>query len=164
MLFGMATSGTGIEELTDVIIALLPSPSEVAGKRAEEQGAADDPFVGELSYFRVMAGTLKSDSHVWNSGEGEDERVGQVFVVTGKETEAVPELGPGDIGAVSKLNSVQTGHTLTEKDRPVTLAGAAFPTPIYRMAVYPTAKTDVDKLTTALARIAEEDPTLLIER
>jgi elongation factor G len=176
VLFGAATSGTGIEELTDAIINLFPSPSEVAGKRAQEQGKADDPlaalvfktsadpFVGKLSYFRVMAGTLKSDSHVWNSSEEVDERVGQVFVVTGKETQAVPELGPGDIGAVSKLNSVQTGHTLAEKDRPVTLNGAAFPTPIYHMAVHPTDKTDVDKLTTALARISEEDPTLVIER
>ncbi len=176
VLFGAATRGAGLEELTDAIISLLPSPDEAGGDRAAEQGAPDDklasfvfktsadPFVGKLSYFRVMAGTMTSDSHVWNSGAGQDERVGQVFVVTGKDTETVPTLGPGDIGAVSKLNSVQTGHTLTAKDGPVTLTGPSYPTPVYRMAVRPTAKTDVDKLTSALVRISEEDPTLVVER
>jgi elongation factor G len=88
VLFGSATKGAGLEELTDAIISLLPSPAEAGADRALEQGDPDDtlasfvfktsadPFVGKLSYFRVMAGTMKSDSHVWNAGAGQDERVG----------------------------------------------------------------------------------------
>ena len=171
VLFGAATAGIGIEELSRALVSLAPSPAE-----AGEIGGPDDtlaafvfkttadPFVGKLSYFRVAAGTLRSDSQIWNSGAGQAERVGQVFVVTGKDTEAVPEIGPGDIGAVSKLASVGTGHTLTEKDSPVTLEGLSFPDPVYEMAIRPTAKTDLDKLTSALSRIAEEDPTLRVER
>ena len=172
VLFGAATAGIGIEELGRALVSLAPSPAEAGG----EIGGPDDtlaafvfkttadPFVGKLSYFRVAAGTLRSDSQIWNSGAGQAERVGQVFVVTGKDTEAVPEIGPGDIGAVSKLASVGTGHTLTEKDSPVTLEGLSFPDPVYEMAIRPTAKTDLDKLTSALSRIAEEDPTLRVER
>ena len=176
ILFGSAPKGIGIKELGEAIVSLLPSPAETGGDRAVEHGEPDgtlaafvfktaaDPFVGKLSYFRMMSGTLKSDSHVWNGGAGQAERIGQVFVVRGKETEAVPELGPGDIGAVSKLTSVLTGHTLTEKENAVILAAPAFPAPVYHMAVHPTARTDVEKLTSALARISEEDPTLRVER
>ena len=176
VLFGSAAAGVGVAELTGALISLCPSPADAGGQRADERGEAGDalaalvfkttadPFVGKLSYFRVMSGTFRGDSQVWNAAPGQSERVGQVFVVTGKDTEAVTEFGPGDIGAVSKLNSVETGHTLTDKDGPVVLDGLTFPDPVYTMAVRPTAKTDVDKLTSALARIAEEDPTLRVER
>ncbi len=176
VLFGAATAGVGIAELCRALVAMAPSPDEAGGGRAAERGGPDDtlaafvfkttadPFVGKLSYFKVMSGTLRSDSQIWNAAASQAERVGQVFVVTGKETEAVPEIGPGDIGAVSKLASVGTGHTLTEKDSPVTLGGMSFPDPVYEMAIRPTAKTDLDKLTSALSRIAEEDPTLRVDR
>ena len=176
VLFGSATTNVGTAELTRSLISLCPSPAEAGANDPKERGEASgtlaavvfkttaDPFVGKLSYFRVMSGTLRSDSQVWNVRAGQAERVGQVFVVTGKDTEAVAEFGPGDIGAVSKLTSVATGHTLTEKDNPITLGGLTFPGPVYEMAIQPTAKTDLDKLTSALSRIAEEDPTLRVQR
>ena len=171
VLFGAATTGAGVPELSSALIAMAPSPADAGiGSDAGGKMAAfvfkttADPFVGKLSYFRVVSGALKSDSQIWNAGAGQGERIGQVFVVTGKDTEAVSELGAGDIGAVSKLGSVETGHTLTEKDSPVSLDGLSFPDPVYSMAIRPTAKTDVDKLSSALARIAEEDPTLKVDR
>ena len=125
---------------------------------------AADPFVGKLSYFRVYSGTFKSDSQLQNANRGEAERIGQVFEVRGRDQEAVPELAAGDIGAVSKLNSVLTGDSITSREQPMILGGLEFPTPVYMMAVYPKTKADVDKMTSSLARIAEEDPSLVLTR
>ena len=81
-----------------------------------------------------------------------------------KEQQPVPALVAGDIGAVSKLSSVLTGNTLCDKEKPLVMAGMDFPHPVYRMAVYPTSQADVDKMTSSLARIAEEDPSILLDR
>ena len=181
---GNSTAEIGTSELMDAIVDYMPSPADVESVMAadgsgeevslscESDGplaavvfkTAADPFVGKLSYIRVYSGTFKSDSQLWNANVSEAERVGQVFIVRGKSQEATTELAAGDIGAVPKLTSVLTGHTLTSKDKPFILPGLNFPSPAYQMAVFPKSKADVDKMTSSMARIAEEDPSLVISR
>jgi elongation factor G len=185
VLLGAATAEAGATELMNAIVDLMPSAAEPAPTNAtnptnQEEVAlacdADgplaalvfkstaDPFVGKLSYLRVYSGAFKSDSQVWNASRGEPERVAQVFIVRGKAQDPVDELGPGDIGAVSKLSSLLTGDTLSQRDTPLVLPGLEFPTPVYQMAAYPRSTADLDKITSALARIGEEDPSLNVTR
>ena len=180
-----STSGTGAREVMDAIVDLMPSPAELAPLKASIAETEDevslsrdsggplaalvfktsaDPFVGKLSYLSVSSGTIKSDSQVWNASRGETERVGQLFMTRGKTTEPVDELAAGDIGAVPKLSSVLTGDTLSQRDKPIVLDGLEFPAPVYQMAVYPKSKADLDKMTSAVARISDEDPSLTITR
>jgi elongation factor G len=123
-----------------------------------------DPFVGKLTYLRVVRGTLKSDSHVWNVNKGADERIGTLYVPVGKDQQAVPELRAGDIGVVPKLTSTGTGDTLCDQQNQVTLDNISFPNPVYTMAVHPASKASVDKLGPSLQRIVEEDPGLQLVR
>ena len=182
VMAGAATVGIGATDLMDAIVNLLPSPAESTtattadGDEVELDGdpngplaaivfkTAADPFVGKLSYFRVYNGTFKSDSQIANATRDESERAGQLFVMTGKEQEPVPGLAPGDIGVVPKISSVLTGDTLTDRGNQLRLAGLEFGPPVHRMAVYPKTKADLDKLTAALARITEEDPSLQLTR
>ena len=185
VMMGAPTAGIGTKELMDAVVDLMPSPASSSPVTAVDSSSkeevtlsmngdgplaatvfktAADPFVGKLSYLRVRSGSLKSDSQVWDANQSEQERIGQVFVVTGKTQEPVDELAPGDIGAVAKLSSVLTGDTLTEKAKPLMLPELAFPSPVYQMAVYPKSKADLDKMTSALARISEEDPSLTVTR
>ena len=185
ILSGASPSGIGVKELMDAIVNYMPSPAEVGPAKAttgssnEEMSlacdsngplaalvfkTAADPFVGKLSYFRVYSGTFKSDSQLWNANESEAERVGQVFAINGKSQEGIPELVAGDIGAVAKMTSVLTGHTVAGREQPLILAGMEFPHAVYQMAVFPKTKSDVDKMTSSLVRISEEDPSLSITR
>ena len=123
-----------------------------------------DPYVGKLTYVRVYSGVLKADSHVWNSNRNHDERIGQVFVVRGKNHEAAPQLVAGDIGAVPKLGETATGDTLTSKEKPIKLAPVDFPEPVFNVAIYPKSKADTEKMSSALARIVEEDTVLKVHR
>jgi elongation factor G len=125
---------------------------------------AADPYVGRLTYLRVISGTLKSDSHLWNANKSVDERLGTLYVQKGKEQEPVAELAAGDIGVVAKLAHTSTGDTLCTKERPVELAPIVFPNPVYSMAVRPTSKAAVDKLGPSLQRLLEEDPGLQLTR
>ncbi|MCY4529140.1 MAG: elongation factor G, partial [Chloroflexi bacterium] len=178
-----ALNGVGVDELLDAIVGLLPSPADrpaqVAQKGDEEiELTADssgplaaqvfktsaDPFVGKLSYFKVFSGTLKSDSQVWNASRNENERTGTAYTIRGKDQEAVEELAAGDIGALAKLNSALTGDTLSDKAEPITLPPLEFPPPVFSMAAFPKSKADVDKLTNAISRMAEEDPSLSVNR
>ncbi|MFC1931298.1 elongation factor G, partial [Chloroflexota bacterium] len=109
-------------------------------------------------------GAIDSNSQVWNATEGAAERIGQLFMLRGKNQEPVPQIKAGDIGAVAKLNVTNTGDTLSSQNKPVKIAPAVFPEPIFSEAVYPKTKADLDKLGTSLARLAEEDPTLKIRR
>ncbi len=182
---GNSTTGIGTSELMNAIIDYMPSPADIepvmatsAGSNEEISMACDsngplaalvfktaaDQFVGKLSYIRVYSGTFKSDSQLLNANEAETERAGQIFVVRGKSQEATTELAAGDIGAVPKLTSALTGHTLASREKPVILPGLQFPDPAYQMAVFPKTKADVDKMTSSMARIAEEDPSLVISR
>ena len=185
ILAGSPLKGIGVTEFMDFAAAYLPSPADSPTVSARVPGSdetseiecdnngplaalvfktAADPFVGKLSYFRVYSGTFQSDSQLQNANRGEAERIGQVFEIRGRDQDAVPELAAGDIGAVTKLNSVLTGDTISTRERPLILGGMEFPSPVYMMAVYPKTKADVDKMTSSLSRIVEEDPSIVLTR
>ena len=176
-----ATTNRGVKLLLDAIVAIAPTPGELqandaAGESIElapEDGdpttlfvwkTIADPFVGKLSYFRVVSGTVTSDSHLQNVNEDEDERLGQVFALRGKDQINVEQLTAGDIGAVAKLVHTHTGNTLCATSRKVTMEPIDFPAPLFAAAVSPRTKADLDKMGQALARLAEEDPTITVTR
>jgi elongation factor G len=182
VLCGAATSNRGVQPLLDAIVDYFPAASTVK-VTAQANGSpvelsADpngplaalvfktlaDPHVGRVSYFRVYSGSLKSNGHLTNAEKGKHERVGQVFYVRGKEHINTDAVVAGDIGAVGKLAATSTGDTLSDEGHPLTLDGIEFPQSAYAAAVNPKTKADLDKLGQALARLAEEDPTLHIGR
>ncbi len=179
ILTGSALQNVAVNRLMDAICDYLPVPAEQ--KVAVSDGSSvdpsetsplaalvfkttADPYVGKLTYFRVYNGVISSNSQVYNANQKAAERVGQLFMMRGKTQEPVTEVGTGDIGAVAKLNVTGTGDTLCVQDKPVKLTPIVFPKPTYREAVYPKTKTDVDKMGMALSRLAEEDPTLQVQR
>jgi elongation factor G len=123
-----------------------------------------DPYVGHITMFRVFSGKIRPDAAVYNAAKGTDERIGQLFSLRGKEHESVSEVPAGDIAAVAKLSHTTTGDTFSTKDDPVTLPAIEMPEPLLAFAITPKTKGDEDKLSTALSRLREEDPTLRIER
>ncbi len=164
-----ATHNVGIQPLLDALVELTPSPVEV-GVNGDSKVSAlvfktvSDPYVGKLNFFRVFSGAIKNDSHVYNVTRGADEHIGPTLFIQGKHQEHVPQIGPGDIGAVAKLHVTGTGDTLSVKDAPVQLDPILFPAPAYGATVVPKTKADLDKLGQALHRILEEDPTLTVDR
>ena len=170
-----ATTEVGVSDLMDAIVDLLPSP-DIAAKREDApeipEGAeanlvfktSADPFVGKLSYFRVYGTPFHGNSEHWNANLEESERVGQVSSPKGKEQVNTDEVVRGDIGVISRLNVTRTGDTLTDRDNPVTLNGIDMPEPFYGLAVTPKTQADLDKMSDALSRLGEEDPSLRISR
>ncbi|MDA0999918.1 MAG: elongation factor G [bacterium] len=124
-----------------------------------------DSFAGKLNYFRVVSGSISSDSSAYNSNRDEKERVGTLLYIQGKNQSPVSEkLGPGDIAAVAKLKNTRTGDTLCADGEKAVITPIAFPSPVISYAVVPKSKGDEEKLSTALARIRDEDPVLAISR
>jgi len=183
VLCGSASGNRGIQQLLDAIVDLMPSAAEtvergtVNGTEVTVEPKADgplaalafktlaDPHVGRVTFLRVYSGTLKSNTHVVDTTrERHEERVGQLFYPRGKEHLNTDAIGPGDIGAVSKLTAVQTGDTLADPSTPLVLPGVVFPTASYSAAVHPKSKGDLDKMGQALHRMVEEDPTLRLGR
>jgi elongation factor G len=185
VLVGSAAKGIGLQALLDAIVRYLPSPADEGPVTARDpksnaevsvppdpNGAplvrvfktAADPFVGRLTYMRVLSGTIKSQAHVWNSTRNEDERIGQLLLLHGKEQEATGELRAGEIGAVAKLSVTETGDTLSSKEKPLVLPPIEFPTPALTLAIEPQSKTDLDKMGPALQRMLEEEPTARVQR
>ena len=178
---GSATQNIGVRELISMIARHVPSPAEV-GTRTTVDGtsitpdpngpfvaqvfkAAADPFVGRLSYFRVISGSLSGQGHVYNVNRREDERIGNLLAVQGKEQENLPKVGPGDIAAVAKLTSTSAGDTLVaDRAHAVQLPPLDFPAPSLQVAIEPESKMDLDKLGPALHRLIEEEPTARIRR
>ncbi len=178
ILCGSAHANKGMQPLLDAIVAYLPSPleaptSEEDAAQLKKAGGAlaalvfktmADPYVGKLTYFRVYSGSFKSDSHIYNANRQRDERVGTLLCVRGKAQEAVAEVPAGDVGAVAKLQETVTGDTLCTKEHPVQLSGIPFPSPVFAAAIEPKTKADLDKLSAALQRIIEEDPTVHVTK
>jgi elongation factor G len=175
--------GTGL--LLDAICDYLPSSEEGATALAADSISEDkegieadtgaplsslvfktsaDPFTGKISYFRVYSGTMFGNSQAWNANKNSMERIGQLFVPVGKQQQAVDQLVAGDIGAVAKLTLTTTGDTLCAHEHPVILEGIDFPEPHFSMAIQPETKGDLDKMSTVLPRICEEDPSLKVRR
>ncbi|HYO12850.1 MAG TPA: elongation factor G [Thermoanaerobaculia bacterium] len=173
--------GIGPAALLDAIVTLLPSPAQrvtpfpaknIGGEDVEVKAdpagpvaalvfkTLSDPFTGKISIFRVVSGTLASDSTVYNPRVEESERLGHLMVLQGKAGTGVPRLVAGDIGGVAKLKTTATGDTLCAKERPVRLGWISIPEPAMAYAVEPKAKGDEEKIGEALARLIDEDPSL----
>ena len=185
VLCGSALRNIGIAGAMDSIIRDFPSPADMPpaegvnpqNEAKEERKASDsepfsalvfktlaDPYVGKLTYFRVYSGVLKSDSHVFNSTKGDEERIGQVYFLRGKNQEATTEVHAGDIAAVAKLAETSTGDTLCDRSKPIKYVPIEFPAPIYSVAIFAKTKTDEDKLGPGLVKLADEDPTFQYRR
>jgi elongation factor G len=183
IMAGAGLQNIGVLPLMDAIVNYLPPPKdhqvEIVGEdnkpakmAADPKGnlaalvfkTSADPYVGRLTYFRVYCGAITSNSQVWNVTRNEHERIGQLFILRGKNQEAVQEIGAGDIGAVAKLTVTATNDTLGVKEKHIKLVPIVFPEPRYSEAVYPKTKLDLDKLGPSLAKIVEEDPTLKMHR
>ncbi|HLC42852.1 MAG TPA: elongation factor G [Methylomirabilota bacterium] len=181
VLCAAASKVIGTHLLLDLIVESFPSPAdrgEIEATnlktkqpemlRADPKGpmaalifkTLSDPHVGKLSLFRVYSGSLKSDSQLLNSSKQAKERVGQVGWLMGKTQKPMESLGAGEIGVVAKLKETMTGDSLTEESHPILLPRIVFPEPAISYAIQPKARGDEDKISNALARIAEEDPTV----
>lgn len=180
VLCGDALSRAGVDRLLDGISKYLPSPKDrppITGKdkSATRENSPDaplsalvfktlvEPHVGELNLVRVYSGVLSSGSEVINSTKGSAEKISQIFLFKGKERIEVKEIKAGNIGALVKLKNTRTGDTLADKGNPIVLEGIDFPRPAASIAIVPRTKGDEDKVSSGLARIAEEDPTFSVK-
>ena len=180
-----ATENVGVDDFLEMVGSYLPSPVDGVKPRLTKSGSGDevayeadhdaslaafvfkttaDPFVGKLSLFRVYQGTIRSNSEAWDANQGQAERVGQLYLPKGKSQENLTEITAGDIGAVGKLSSTVTGDTLCARDNQVKFDPIEMPVGYYRVAVSPASKADLDKMSIALNRIVEEDPSLRMSR
>jgi elongation factor G len=169
---GVPTKNLGTTGLLDLLVEGIPSPAKKpleagvdgSGPAAFVFKTVADPFAGRINVFRVLAGTLASDSNLVNARTHGKERVGQLLLLQGKDHEQAHEFGEGDIGAVSKLKETVTGDVLLTQDAPIDLPPLEFPQPVMSFAITPKAKGDEEKMASALRRLAEEDPTLTLRR
>lgn len=169
----------GVSSLLDAIVNIMPSPAEATpviakGKGGEEELTASDagplavyiwkttadPFVGKQNFFRVYSGILNSDSRVWNQTKNTEERLGTLYIPKGKDTLPVKTFHSGDIGVVPKLSETSTGNTLCDRTHPLTLSNPEYPHALYQVAIFPKTQADSPKISPALVRLTEEDPTL----
>jgi elongation factor G len=185
VMCGSAFKNKGVQMMMDAVIAYLPSPSDCDGiqgtdlKTGEEisrKPKDDEPFsalafkvmrdpkgVDKLSYIRIYSGVLKAGSYVYNSSRDTNERIGRIYVMNAMDREAVDEARTGDIVALVGLKNTGTGDTLCDPDKAVCLESMTFPEPVISIAIEPKTKQDQDKLSRALARLAEEDPTFRVQ-
>jgi elongation factor G len=187
VLCGSAFKNKGVQPLLDAVLDYLPSPLEVKpidGHLVTKGEDGDsivlmpddsepfaalafkimaDPFVGKLTYFRVYSGSLKAGSKVLNVTTGRTERIGRILIMHANDREEVDEVYAGDIAAAVGIKKVVTGDTLSAPDRPVRLETITFPEPVIKVAVEPRTKVDQEKMSVALGRLAEEDPTFQVQ-
>ncbi len=182
VLLGSAATGVGIDRLADLLCELSPTAADrtttvLAGESTVEVQADPagqplvhvfktiaDPYIGQLSVFKVLSGTVKADDKLVNSSTGAEERLHGLFLLRGKEQTPVTEVVAGDIAAVAKLTNTHTGDTLAPKGTPVRVAGVERRAPQYGVAIVPRTQADDDKLGNALTRIQAEDPSLYVDR
>ncbi|HTE58092.1 MAG TPA: elongation factor G [Verrucomicrobiae bacterium] len=185
--FYPVTGGDGrgviVEKVLDMVVDILPSPLDrgstwgthpKTGDEIERKPDADqpmaglafkittDPFVGKLAYFRVYSGKLIAGSYILNTSTGEKERVGRIVRMQADKREDVTEVEAGDIAAIVGLKGTTTGHTLADPNNPIVLESITFPEPPVSIAIEPKTKSDQEKMSLALQRLAEEDPTFRI--
>src|SRR5690242_11294203 len=186
VLCGSSFKNKGVQPLLDAVIDYLPSPLDVPpvqglepvrgeDDRPAERHADDnepfsalafkimaDPYVGKLTYFRVYSGRLEAGSRVLNVSTGRTERTGRILMMHANDREDVQEVYAGDIAAGVGIKQVVTGDTLAAPDKPIRLETIEFPEPVIKVAIEPKTKADQEKMSTALARLAEEDPTFQV--
>jgi elongation factor G len=180
VFYAAGTANIGVMALLDALAALAPAPTErqqpFVGERAGEEIelTADDsgplamyvfkntadPYVGSLTYFRVLSGMVNPDTRYYNHTQDQEERFGSLLVMRGKEQLNVDVLHAGDIGAVAKLNHTITGDTLGDRGMPIQVEQPTFPRPVYAVAVTPATQGDSAKMGPTLSRLTDEDPTL----
>jgi elongation factor G len=185
VLTGSALKNKGVQLMLDAVVEYLPSPVDlppVEGFDPEDETKkitrepsdeapfaalafkiATDPFVGQLTYFRIYSGVLKAGSYVMNSSNMEKERIGRILRMYAKHREDVKEMYTGEIAATVGLKATGTGDTLCDEDKPVILEKITFPEPVISVAIEPKTKADQEKMGIALRRLAEEDPTFRIK-
>jgi elongation factor G len=176
---GVATRNLATNRLLDAIVEDLPSPVkhgglELDGLTLEPSEEADlhayvfktraDPFAGRINLFRIYAGVMSHDTQVVNARTQNRERIGQLLVFSGKDNKHVDEFGPGDIGAVAKLKETRAGDWLVTKAHDVAMPQIKLPNPVMAFAIEPKSKGDEEKVSTALRRLQEEDPTIDVHR
>jgi elongation factor G len=185
VLCGASFKNKGVQALLDAVIDYLPSPLDVGAivghlpqhdeEKTEERHVADDepfsalafkiatdPFVGKLTFFRVYSGVLKSGSYVYNATKDKRERVGRLLQMHANKRDEIEEVRAGDIAAAIGLRDTRTGDTMSDEDKPIILEAMKFPNPVIDVAIEPKTKADQDKLSIALAKLSEEDPTFRV--
>jgi elongation factor G len=188
VLCGSSFKNKGVQPLLDAVIDYLPSPLDVppvegiepdkasqnGGVPAQRHASDDepfaalafkivaDPYVGKLTYFRVYSGKLEAGSRVLNVNTGRTERVGRILMMHANDREELKDVYAGDIAAAVGIKQVVTGDTLAAPDRPIKLETIEFPEPVIKVAIEPKTKADQEKMSTALSRLAEEDPTFQV--
>lgn len=169
VFIGSAVLGTGVRRLLDILADFLPSPGLASA--STDQGCAAyvfktavDPYVGKISLLKVLRGSLKPESSLYNLNKGNQERISGLFTMRGKQQVPLSKGMPGDLIALTKLSQTSTGDTLFHLPQGESLAPLEFAQPIFSMALSPKTKNDDDKLGSALARLVEEDPSLRVER
>ncbi len=188
VLCGSSFKNKGVQVLLDAVLDYLPSPLDVppvegfepvkgsdnGGAPAHRDASDDepfaalafkimaDPYVGKLTYFRVYSGQLEAGARILNVSTGRTERIGRILMMHANEREEVKEVHAGDIAAAVGIKQVVTGDTLAAPDRPIKLETIVFPEPVIKVAIEPKTKADQEKMATALARLAEEDPTFQV--
>ncbi len=176
---GTALGNMGVKLLLDAVVDYLPAPTDVASIECMDSKGNEvlrhpsdsepftalafkvmtDPFVGRLTFFRVYSGTLKSGSYVLNSTKNVKERVGRILQMHANHREEITEVFAGDIGAIVGLKNTTTADTLCDEKNPCIMKGMEFPEPVISQALEPKSKADQDKMTLALTKLVEEDPT-----
>jgi elongation factor G len=184
VLCGASFKNKGVQALLDAVIDYLPSPMDIPPVRGHlplhddthvERCASDaepfsalafkimtDPYVGRLTYFRVYSGSLKSGSYVYNTTKDRKERIGRLLQMHANKRDEIEEVLAGDIAAAIGLKETRTGDTLADEDKPVILEAMKFPNPVIDVAIEPKTKADQDKLSVAMQKLAEEDPTFRV--
>ncbi len=185
VLCGAVTLGYGIKVLMTSIVKYVPASNkckptvecedvktgDIVERKCDpsEPLAAivfktiSDPYVGRLNLFKVLSGTLKKDMTIYNVQKDTEEKIAHVYISRGKELIEVNEIQAGDIGALSKLSNTSTNDTLTVKSNPVKLQGCQFPAAVHAMCIKPKGKGDEDKISAALTKLREEDPSIKVE-
>ncbi|MEJ2756697.1 MAG: EF-Tu/IF-2/RF-3 family GTPase, partial [Gammaproteobacteria bacterium] len=182
-LCGSAFKNKGVQAVLDAVIEYLPAPDEVEAirgvfedgesegeRRSSDEEAfsalafkiATDPFVGNLTFFRVYSGVLNSGDTVYNPVKSKRERIGRILQMHANSREEIKEVRAGDIAAAVGLKDVTTGDTLCDKDNIITLERMEFPEPVISVAVEPKSKADQEKMSLALSRLAQEDPSFRV--
>lgn len=171
---GSSLKNIAIDKLMDTILDILPSPDEINRYDIIEDvdkpysafvfKTIADPFVGKLSIFRVLSGSISSDSTIYNSTRKTNEKIGQLYVLRGKKQVPVTKLVAGDIGACTKLQVTMTGDTLCDPAKPFMLEPIHFPEPELALAIEPKTKGDEEKISNGLQRLQEEDATFKVEK
>ncbi len=184
VMVGSAFKNVGVQKVLDAVVEYLPSPIDippvegtlvsdpdkkvVREARDDEKltalafKVATDPFVGQLTFFRIYSGTMKAGSYVYNASKGKKERIGRILRMMSNDREEMEEMYAGDLGALVGMKYTKTGDTLCTEDEPILLENIEFPEPVISVAIEPKTKADQEKMAIALSKLSEEDPTFQV--